>query len=141
MKDLVSQRFWNFPTVSFPSVFDELESVFPTTVWPSTDILKGLTVSEDDKHVYIEAAVPGVDPKDVDVHFDRGTLTIRASKKEEEKRKTYHKKASHSFFYRVTPGDVDVNAAPDAMCKHGVMKVTFKKQAARKSGKVPVKEG
>lgn len=139
---LISRGLWNFPTITFPSledVFEEVEDLVPTTIWPSTNYLQGLTVSEDDKNVYVEAAVPGVDPKDVEVTYEKGVLTIRAEKKEEEKGKTFRRRASKSFFYRVTPGDVDPNKEPEAVCKNGVMKVTFAKAARAQPKKIAVK--
>lgn len=139
---LIPRGFWNLPTITFPSledVFEEVEDLVPTTIWPSTNYLQGLTVSEDDKNVYVEAAVPGVDPKDVEVIYEKGVLTIRAEKKEEEKGKTFRRKASRSFFYRVSPGDVDPKAEPEAVCKNGVMTVTFAKVPEAKPKKIAVK--
>lgn len=106
---------------------------------PTGSLLNGLSVSEDDKNVYVEAAVPGVDPKDVDVTFDKGAVTIRAEKKEEEKGKKFQRKATSSFYYRVAPADVDAKATPTAVCKNGVMKVTFTKTPSAKPKKIAVK--
>lgn len=136
---LIPKDFWNFPTISFPSLLEEVEDLFPTTVWPSTNLLNGLSISEDSKNVYVEAAVPGVNPKEIDVTFEKGILTIRAEKKEEEKEKTFHRKATKSFFYRVTPGDVDSSAEPEAICNNGVMTVTFAKSAQAKPKRITVK--
>src|SRR3989344_6451047 len=107
--DLTPQSLWRFPMISFPSFMEDFEDLQPTS-----NFLNGLSVSGDDKNIYIEAAVPGVDPKEVDVTFYKGVLTVKGSKKEEEKGKTYRRKATRSFFYRVTPGDVDPNATPQA---------------------------
>ena len=35
-----------------------------------------VNISEDDGHLYVEALLPGVDPKDVDLTILRNTLTI-----------------------------------------------------------------
>lgn len=140
---LIRRNFWNFPTVTFPSLLDdvleEVEDLVPATIWPSTNYLQGLTMSEDDKNIYVEAAVPGVDPKDVEVTFEKGVLTIRGERKEEEKGKTFRRKATRSFFYRVSPGDVDPKAEPEAVCKNGVMTVTFPKAEQAKPKKIAVK--
>ena len=122
MNDLLPRSFWRFPIISFPSFMEDIEDLLPTS-----NFLNGLSVLEDDKNVYIEASVPGLDPKEVDVTFSKGVLTIKGEKKEEEKGKTFHRKATRSFFYRVTPGDVDPKAEPQAICKNGVMTVTFAK--------------
>lgn len=132
--DLIPRSFWGFPMTPFPSMLDEMEDLMPTS-----NLFNGLAVSEDEKNVYIEAAVPGVDGKDVDVTFNKGVLTIKAEKKEEEKGKTYHRRAARSFFYRVALGDVDRKAEPQARYKNGMMTVTFAKVPEAKPRKIAVK--
>ena len=132
--DLIPRNFWRFPTVAFPSMMEDFEDLLPTG-----NLLNGLSVSEDDKNVYVEAAVPGVDPKEVDVTFDKETVTVRAEKKEEEKGKKFQRKATSSFYYRVMPADVDPKATPTAVCKNGVMKITFTKALGAKPKKIAVK--
>ena len=134
--DLIPKNFWRMPMISFPSFMEDMEDLLPTH-----NYLNGLTVSEDGKNVYVEAAVPGIDPKEVDVTFSKGVLTIKAEKKEEEKGKTYQRRATRSFLYRVTPGDVDPKAEPQATCKNGVMTVTFAKALEAKPKKISVKTG
>lgn len=54
-----------------PRIFeDEEEFLVPAN---------GLSMSEDDKNVYVEAALPGVAPKDIDITFEKGTLWIRGT--------------------------------------------------------------
>ncbi|GIW61476.1 MAG: heat-shock protein Hsp20 [Patescibacteria group bacterium] len=140
---LLPRRLWSLPTITFPSlledVFEEVEELVPATIWPSTTYLQGLSISEDDKNVYVEAAVPGVDPKEIEVTYENGVLTIRGEKKEEEKGKTFRRRATRSFFYRISPGDVDPNKEPEAVCKNGVMTVTFAKVPEAKPKKIAVK--
>ncbi|MCM8782699.1 MAG: Hsp20/alpha crystallin family protein [Candidatus Omnitrophica bacterium] len=135
-KDLIPSSFWSFPSFRLPSIWSEEED------WLSGPGLSGLSVSEDDKNVYVEAAVPGVDPKDIEVTFDKGTLWIKgeAKKEEEDKKKKFYRKASSSFSYNVTvPGEIDMNAEPQATYKNGVMKVTFAKLPASQPRKITVK--
>lgn len=106
---------------------------------PTNNFLNGLSVSEDEQNIYIEAAVPGVDAKDVDVTFNKGVVTIRAEKKEEEKSKKFRRKATSSFYYQVAPGDVDMEKEPKAVYQNGVMKVTFPKPQESKPKKIAVK--
>lgn len=115
-----------------PSWVEDVEDLIPT------NLFKGLAISEDDKSIYIEAAVPGVDPKDVEVTFDRGLLTIRGEKKEEEKGKKYEKKATSSFFYQIDRDDVDPKAQIKAVCKNGQMKVELTKLLELQPKKIPV---
>ena len=67
--DLAIKDLFRFPMISFPSLMEDVEDLLPTS-----NLLNGLSISEDDKNVYIEAAVPGVDPKEVEVTFSKGIL-------------------------------------------------------------------
>ncbi|MCR4324443.1 MAG: Hsp20/alpha crystallin family protein [Candidatus Curtissbacteria bacterium] len=130
---LVPRSMWGFPTL-----FEELED----DLLPATATISGLSISEDNNNVYVEAAVPGIDPKNVDVTFEKGILTIRGEKEEEEKKKKYFRKASSSFSYRVlVPGEVDTNKEPKAEAKNGVMTVTFAKAPKSQPKKIVVKTG
>jgi HSP20 family protein len=134
---LVPDRFFRFPSFSLPSGFEEDEDWSMVPGSPG-----GLSISEDDKNVYIEAAVPGVEAGDVDVTFDKGMLWVKAEAKEEEKDKKYYRKATRSFSYRIAvPGDIDPNSEPEATYANGVMKVTFVKSPASQPKKIQVKSG
>ncbi len=126
--------FWRFPIFA-SDLWEDVSSMLPTTA------VNGLSVSEDEKNVYIEAAVPGIDPKDVEVTFDKGVLWVKGEKNEEEKKgKKYYRKATSSFSYQVAvPSSVDWKEEPDAVCKHGVMHVTFSKSPAVQPKKITVK--
>ncbi|HOE15206.1 MAG TPA: Hsp20/alpha crystallin family protein [Candidatus Paceibacterota bacterium] len=135
--NIVPKKMLSFPSFSLPSLWDDDEDWFIT---PSTQ--NGLTVSEDDNKIYVEAAVPGIDPKNVEVTFQDGYLWIRAETKEEErdKKKKYYRQASQSFSYRVAvPGEVDPSKEPEATYKHGVMTITFNKSPKAQPKKIPIK--
>lgn len=131
MSDFLPKSFWESPLVSRD------ESDF------FDHSLSGVTVSEDDKNVYVEAQVPGVAFKDIQVEFEDGYLTIHAESKEEEKKKKYYRKAQSVFAYGLrVPGNVDMKQEAQAICKDGVLKVAFKKSEHSSSGKkIPVKGG
>lgn len=137
--DSVPRSFFRFPVI--PSVWEDITDVdnwLPAL--PNYGALSGLSISEDDKNVYIEVAVPGVDPKDVDVTFHKGMLWIKGEAKEEESKKKYYRKATSSFSYRVAiPEDVDQNAEPKAESSRGIMKVTFAKSPKTQPKKITVK--
>src|SRR5690349_6402523 len=115
MADLVPYSFFKFPNIR--NMWDDEDD------WLTPNLSSGLSVSEDDKNVYIEAAVPGIDPKDVEVTFDKGVIWIRGEVADEEKEvKKYYRKSSNAFSYRVAvPGDIDPNTEPEAICKNGVI--------------------
>ncbi len=99
----------------------------------------GVSVSEDDKSVYVEAALPGISPEEIEMSYDRGMLSIKADKKEEtsDKKKKFYRKAHKSFFYQVAvPRTFDETKTPEAICKNGILKIVF---AKRKT--TPIKKG
>lgn len=103
----------------------------------------GLSVSEDDNNVYVEAALPGIKPGEIELSFEKGVLWIKAEKKEEvqDKSRKYYRKSTGTFSYRVAvPGNVDESRQPEAVCKNGVLKVSFAKTKKTEAKKIPVKE-
>lgn len=110
--------------------------------WSSFLPSSGLTVSEDENSVYVEAAIPGLDPDKVEVTFDKGVLWIRGNQQQEDQddKKKFYRKASSAFSYRVAvPGDIDTSKEPEASCKNGIMKVTFAKMPEIQPKKISVK--
>lgn len=129
--DIVTRN--NFPFSRFPFWTDEED-------WTPTTSPSGLAVSEDDKKVYIEAAVPGIDPEDIEVTVDKGVVWIKGETKQEETEKKYYRKATSSFSYRVAiPGEIDQNSEPEATSKNGVMTVAFTKAEKVQPKKIAVK--
>jgi HSP20 family protein len=122
------RSFWRWP-----SIWDEEDWGITTT--------DNLDVYETENSVIVKASVAGVDPKKVDVTFEKGILTIQAVKEEEEKKgKKYYKKASRSYSYRVAvPGNIDSKKEPKAEIDKGIVTVTFKKTAEAKPKKIEVK--
>ncbi len=132
-RELIPRNFleniWDFD--------DDLLSLFDTR--STSGLSSGLSVSEDDKHVFVEASVPGVDPDKIEVSYDKGVLWIRGQQEQEGGRK-YYRKASTSFSYRMAiPGNVDVDKDPEATYKNGIMKVTFNKVPEPQPKKIAVK--
>jgi HSP20 family protein len=119
---LIPRSFLDAPGfIRMPSIWDDFDDMF-------TKSSSGLSISEDDKNIYIEAPVPGVNPEDVEVTFDKGTLWVKAESKQEETNKKYYRRAANSFSYRIAvPGEIDPQSEPQATYKNGVMKVAFTK--------------
>lgn len=116
-------------------------NLFDDEDWSSFLPSSGLSVSEDKDHVYVEAAVPGLEADKVDVTYDKGILWIRGGSQEEEKEgKKYYRKASSAFSYRVAvPGEIDESKEPSAVCKNGIMKVSFQKKPEVSPKKISVR--
>lgn len=100
----------------------------------------GLSISEDEKNVYVEAAVPGVEPKDVEITFDKGMLSIRAETSEKEEKKKMIRQSRRSFMYQVAvPREIDYGVEPEAKCKNGMMTISFAKSPKTQPKKITVK--
>ncbi len=130
MSYLVPKSFW-----SFPSLVDEEDWGYMSNL-PS-----GLSLSEDDKSVYAEAAIPGVNPKDVDITFEKGIVKITASSKKEEKEgRKFWKRSQSEFSYQFSvPADVDMSKDPDADVEDGVIRLVFIKTAKAQPRKIALK--
>lgn len=134
-RELIPRNFleniWDFD--------DDMLSLFDTR--STSGLSSGLSVSEDDKHVYVEASVPGVDPDKIEVSYDKGVLWIRGQQEQErDGGRKFYRKASSSFSYRMAiPGNVDGDKDPEATYKNGIMKVTFNKIPEPQPKKIAVK--
>lgn len=129
-------RVLGFPAF-MPSVWND-EDFWSTAANTAT----GVSISEDDKNIFIEVAVPGIDAKNIDLTVKDNQIWIHGEQKEEEKdkKRKYYRKANRSFSYRIAiPGDVDANAEPTATCANGVMTVTFQKSPKAQPRKIQVK--
>lgn len=133
--DLVARNFWTFPNFRLPSIWDDEDDFLNFPQVPS-----GLSVSEDEKSVYVEAELPGLNPDEVEVTFDKGVLWVKGEAGEEDKGKKYYRRSQRSFSYRVAvPGDIDLGKDPQAEYKNGVMTVTFAKSPVSQPKKIAVK--
>ncbi len=135
MTDLLSRYF--YPRY-FPSLIDEDEDWLDF----SGSTKGGLSVSEDDNHVYVEANVAGIEPEKVDVTYKKGALWIKASKEEteEDKKKKFYRHSQQDYQYHVTlPGNVDDSIEPESTHKNGVVIVKFTKKAEAEPKKLTIR--
>jgi HSP20 family protein len=88
-------------------------------------------VSETDQEVHVEAELPGVDEKDLEVTLADGVLHLRGEKKfeKEQKEKSFHRvERAYGSFQRSIPLPADVDESKvDAVFKKGVLHVTLPK--------------
>ena len=109
---------------------------------PSDTTTSGLSVSEEEEKICVEAHLPGLKPEEIEVSCDNGILWIHGEKKEEQenKKKRYYRRAARSFSYQLqVPGDADEGKEPEATYKDGVVKVTFVKRKESKPKKIAIK--
>jgi HSP20 family protein len=104
-----------------------------------------INISETDNAVEIEAELPGVEERDVQVSLNRDVLTIKGEKKmerEEQYQNYSHQERMFGKFER----SIDLSFEPDAKAvkavfAKGVMKVTLPKSASaiQNNVKIPIK--
>lgn len=106
---------------------DADQSNVVTSQWaPRVDI------REDNDRFVILADIPGVDPKDIEIHMDKGILTLRgeraAEKKDEGTRFSRVERVYGTFYRRFSLPD---SANPDGITatgRHGVLQIDIPKK-------------
>jgi len=104
---------------------------------PATDIY------EDEEGLTLKFELAGVEPKDVDIRFENGVLTIKGERKleKEETKENYHRvELSYGAFNRSfsLPPTVDAGKI-EATSKSGVLVVHLPKKAEAKPKQIQVK--
>jgi HSP20 family protein len=133
MSQMLQKYFFPFPFLS-----DEEQKALSAPFANGSN----LSVYEDDKAVYVEAALPGLNTNEIEVTFQKGVLSIQGNKKEEQedKKRKYYRKASTMYSYQVAiPGNIDESQEPQAEFKNGIMKITFVKQKKAEPKRIPIK--
>lgn len=110
----------------------------------TSDWVPAVDIKETEDCFEIHADIPGVDPKDIDVHMEHGMLTIKGEKKTEskEEREGYKRvERSYGSFYRrfSLPETADADKI-SAKSKNGVLEITIPKQEKMQPRKISVSE-
>lgn len=125
-------------------LFDDTFRGVPAVAGNGKALAPSMDVKETDKTVVVQAELPGVDQKDLDVTYVDGVLTIKGEKKaeKEESKAGYHlsERSYGSFFRSLAIDDVDAEKI-DARFDKGVLTVTLPKvgPAEAKTKKIDVK--
>jgi len=125
----------------FPSLFEDMDEWFPQSMTFSNE--QGLSVSEDQKTILVEAAVPGLKPDNIEISLDQGTIWIKGQQAEEEKDKerSYYRKASRLYSYCTSlPESADLSQEPVATYEDGILKVVFSKKESSKPKRIEIKK-
>jgi HSP20 family protein len=100
-------------------------------------------IREEDRRFVIEADIPGVDPKDIEVNMDKGVLSIRGERKSESKTESgkYSRvERSHGVFYRRFA--LPDSANPDGISatgRHGVLEIEIPKKPETTPRKIDIR--
>jgi HSP20 family protein len=133
--DLVPSSIWSFPLMRFSGLADDSSWLRQSSV-PS-----GLSITEDDENVYVDAAMPGISPDAIEMSFHQGVLRISGEMNSDERKgRRMHHSMSAAYSYQVAvPGEIDLNSDPDAYCENGIVTVVFSKVQAVQPRKISVK--
>ena len=142
------------PWTQQPGFQDELKQVFEkffgesegdqsnvvTSQWmPRVDIKE-----ENDRFVIL-ADIPGVDPNDIEIHMDKGILSIKGERRNEsrEQNERYSRvERSHGVFYRRFA--LPDSANPDGISasgSHGVLEISIPKRPESTPRRIAVNGG
>ncbi len=125
----------------------EMNRIFEDRVGSTSGESVGWTpacdIYEDEDGLTLHFDLAGVDPKDVDIRFENGVLTLRGERKLEleAKRENYHRvERRYGTFTRSfsLPATVDAEKI-GAEAKHGVLSVHLPKKAEAKPRAIQVK--
>ena len=100
-------------------------------------------IFEDEEGVSLRFELAGVEPKDVDIRFENGVLTLRGDRKmeKEDQRENYHRvELAYGTFTRSfsLPATIDAEKIR-AESKNGVLTVLLPKKAEAKPKSIQVK--
>ena len=107
--------------------------------------MPSVDVSETSKEIIVNAEIPGVDAKDIDVNLEGNLLTIRGERKREheEKEENFHRiERSYGSFYRSLqlPSSVDGEKIK-ATYRKGVLRITMPKVNKEAGRKIEISAG
>ena len=94
-----------------------------------------LSVWQDDNSIFLEAELPGVAEKDVDITVNEGVLTIKAERQDQEGRDYLHKgRAFGRFEQAISLPDLVDSEQVEASLTNGVVRIVLPKipQAQRR---------
>ena len=98
----------------------------------ASDWTPAVDIKEEADRFVIHADIPGVDPKNIEVHMEDGVLTIKGERQSEtkEEREGYKRveRVRGSFFRRFSLPDTANADAISAKSQHGVLDVVIPKQ-------------
>ncbi len=109
----------------------------------ASDWVPAVDIKEEDNRFLIHADVPGVDPKDIDITMEDGTLTLKGERKSEtrDEHDGYRRveRVSGQFFRRFTLPDTADAEGVSARGNNGVLEISIPKHAKAQPRRITVK--
>lgn len=103
---------------------------------------EGISISEDENKLYIDAPMPGVKSDEVSLTLDpkRRVLSLCGEANIERENVKYHVKGSHCHCYEIPlSNEIDMEGAVDAIAKEGILTIALPKSKSHKPKKIEVK--
>lgn len=103
-----------------------------------------ITLKETKKEIIIQAPLPGLNPKEIEITLERGILQIKGEQEEteEDKDAKYYRKAKRSYWYQLAlPGQIEESQEPKTSYKNGILELTFQKAKQSIAKKITLKAG
>ncbi len=142
-------RFRQDPLRALEELNDELTSSFfapfpGCPVFGRRPSMPVIDVSEDNANIYVEAELPGMEKKDVEVRLRNGnilSINARKDKKEEWKRRNYYRTETYyGEYHREIELPKEINEAGiKATVKDGVLSITLPKKTVEKAVETPIR--
>ncbi len=124
-------------------LFEDFGHFWPGRWFGEREWMPPVDVEETDKEVVVNAELPGVEAKDLDISIREDTLTLKGERQEEkeDKSKTYHRvERRYGSFERSIPLPCSVDAdKADATYKDGMLRITLPKKPEERGKSVKVK--
>jgi HSP20 family protein len=124
--------------------FEEFDKYFDGMPVPhgGKSLVPAVDIYEANDHVVVETALPGVDPKNVEVTVENGILTISGSteRKTEVEEKDYYRKEirSGSFMRQVALPAGVLEGEAKAKFHDGMLKIELPKKEEPKAKKISI---
>ena len=101
-----------------------------------------VNISEDERNITVEAELPGMDKKDVDISLQNNMLILQGEKnfEDEQKQENYQRiERSYGAFYRTIPlsSSVDEDNVK-ASFKNGILTITLPKKSVEQGKKIAI---
>jgi HSP20 family protein len=126
------------------TMFDLMEDLWRTPFETALGQMEypAVNISEDDKNITVEAELPGMDSKDIDISLQNNMLVLQGEKKfeDEQSQGNYQRiERSYGSFSRTIPlsSSVDEDNVK-ASFKNGILTVTLPKQEKAQGKKIAI---